>query len=861
MSRPNLYETVLLFVGLIGIAQAQNVNFESSNLPVVIINTQGKTISEQAPINAGIGLINNGLNKRNYYRNPTKNYQPDAFNDFNGSIGIICTGITSQFFPKKSYSFEIHTNSNQISKASLLGMPAESNWILMASYTDKTLLRDAMAFYLSNQSGRYAPRTKYVELVIDGDYKGVYILMEKIKPSPDRITISTLKPTANSGDSLTGGYILKVDKKEDTTYASWQSPYLANHNISVTVAVEYPQKSVLTTAQFNYIKTTFTAFENALKSPQFKDSTNGYAKHIDVSSFIDYFLLTELTYSIDAYRSEVFMHKDLNSRNPKLKMGAPWGYEHAFGNAASCRGWETNHWAYNSVSEFCPNEASQVPFWWARLLEDRNFCIKVRDRWQQLRNSQWLTNTITAFVDQTTSTLNESQTRNFQRWPILGQWVWPNYYYGDTYQEEVDWFKNWTKERLKWLDNNIPRVGVLARELDCAAMAKPTADTTQALCQGQVSIPLVATGTALKWYSTASDTVGTGIAPTPATSIADTLHFYVSQTIDGCESKRTVIEVIVKPKPAKPLVDSTLNYTQGQIASPLTANGLNLAWYTSLSDKNGIVNTPTPPTATAGVFIYYVSQKVNGCESDRAKIEVTVKSPLGTTVCLDIKVLLEGPLAGTAMTTLLNKQGLLPGQIPTNKTAIHTPAGQPYNYSPINYYGKETVSAYDADIVDWVLVSLRTAPQLATSTVYRTAALLKKDGTVRILTGCININPALKYYVVVEHRNHIGALSHEAISVVSNKLTYDFTTQQSYVPTGVPAYGQTKIGSVYCLFASDGAKSSFSEINANDATVWKTDNGKFGSYKSSDFNMDGEINALDGSIWRKNNGKFSGVSY
>lgn len=861
MLKPYLYGLMVLFSSVMNPIKAQNVNFESSNLPIIIINTQGKTLSGQGLVNAGMGVINNGPGKRNYYRNPTKNYQPDAFNDFNGAIGISYEGTTSQFFPKKPYRLQIHDSSNQTGKASLLGMPTESDWILMSSFTDKTLLRDAITYYLSNQTGRYAPRTKFVELVVDNDYKGVYILMEKVKPSPDRIAISPLKSTAISGDSLTGGYILKIGTNTDSTYASWKSLYPAHHNTEVNITVDYPQKSNLNNAQLNYIKTKFSGFENTLKSAQFKDSVNGYAKQIDVASFVDYFILTELTYSIDAYRSGVFMYKDIDSRNPKLKMGAPWGYEHAFGNASSCRGWETNHWAYRSVSEFCSNEELQVPFWWSRLLEDRAFCIQVRDRWQQLRKTAWQSTNITAFVDQNTTLLNEAQTRNFQRWPILGQWVWPNYYVGNTYVEEINWFKNWTKERLQWLDNNMPRVGVLGRELDCAALTKPAADTSVALCQGSISTPLTATGTALKWYNSANDTIGKNTAPTPSTVKTDTLSYFVSQTVDGCESKRTEIAVTVKPKPVKPLTDSTLNYTKGQIASPLTAVGANLTWYTSLADKTGTASGPTPSTGTAGMIVYYVSQKINGCESDKAKVEVNIRSALATTVCLEIKVFLEGPLVGTAMNTSLNKQGLLPGQTPSNKFATFTPAGQPYYYSPINYFGKESVSVYEPEVVDWILISLRTSPQNVSSTVYKTAALLKKDGTVRIITGCININPEVKYYVAVEHRNHLGAVSHEAIAVANNKLIYDFSLQQSYVPAGAPAYGQNKLGAVYCLFAADGAKSSFSEINAIDASFWKADNGKFGCYKPSDFNMDGAINAIDASFWGKNNGKYSGVSY
>jgi hypothetical protein len=1247
-----LYLFIFLFLFNVTFPTLQAQNFESSNLPIVVINTEGKTIVDDPKVNVKMGIIDNGAGNRNYYKNPLNNNLPDPFNSFNGTVGIEHRGSASQFFPKKPYGFETRDGTDKSIKAPILGMPAESDWILNASYTDKTLMRDVLTYHLSNQMGLYATRTKFVELVLDGDYRGVYIMMEKIKRDANRVDIASLKTTDNSGDALTGGYILKVDKNTGTSNASWKSPYAANHNMEINVMVEYPKKEVLTDAQYNYIKNHFTAFEDALKSPNFKDPTNGYAKYIDVNTFIDYFLLTELTYNIDAFRLSIFFYKDRDSRNPKIKMGPAWDYDHAYGNANFCRGWENNHWAYDFIREFCPSEDKQVPFWWARLLEDRDFCIKVRDRWQQLRQNQWSTSNINTFVDQNVALLNESQTRNFQRWPILGEWVWPNYYYGNTYQEEINWFKNWTQQRLNWIDANIAQIGALGKETDCANVAKPAVTSpvnycqnqistslsatgadlkwysfqtdgvgssnaptpstislgttsyfvsqtingceseraqievnvnskpnapsannveychgqtasplsatgtnllwytspyggmsstvaptpstsspnllsyfvSQTLnscesnrtqinvsvkirpdkpqvtpnltyCQGQVTSPLSASGTNLKWYSNASGgnaeapptpstasaglssyfvsqtinsceserekievTVnakpdapsishleycqaqtatplsasgtdlkwytlpngGTGntIAPTPPTSSAVLLSYFVSQTINNCESNRTQINVNVKNKPDKPQVTPNISYCQGQTAAslsaigtelkwyatlmggignttatipsttstgvfpyfvsqtisgceserakidvnikakpiapstsnveycqaqtatPLSANGTNLKWYNNALSQNGDTNAPVPTTSTAGTLYYFVSQTINncesdrtqimilvkvkpdkptantpvnftqgqlptaltasgsglkwysaatggvgnnvaptlststvgtsnyfvsqtinGCESERAKIEVQVNAPILKSICIEAKVFLEGAMSGKSMTTKLNQQGLLPGQTPVNPLAIPTVTGQPYKTAPWNYNGDEVLDGYTNDIVDWVLISLRTAPQEAPTTIYKTAALLRKDGTISTMWGCPTLNPTQSFFVAVEHRNHIGAVSHDAIPVVNNRITYDFTQQQSYIPTGLPASGQLQVGSFFCLFASDASKASFSEINANDASLWANDNGKFGIYKTSDFNLDGEVNANDASIWRRNNGKFSGVQF
>lgn len=1174
---PKFYTFGILFLIIGSFSTTLAQTFTSSNLPIIVITTGGQTISDDPKVNVNMGIIDNGPGNRNYYRNPANNNQPDPFNNFNGTVGIEHRGSSSQFFPKKPYGFETRTAIGDDLKVSLLGMPKESDWILNASYTDKTLMRDVLTYHLSNQMGMYATRTKFVELVVDGDYKGVYILMEKIKRDANRVNIASLKPTDNSGDALTGGYILKVDKNTGSADAYWKSPYPANNLMEINIMLEYPKKDDITTAQFEYIKNHFTNFEHTLNGPNFKDPVNGYAKYIDVNTFVDYFLLTELTYNIDAYRLSVFFYKDRDSRDSKIKMGPAWDYDHSYGNANYCKGWETNHWAYDFVREFCPQDDKQTPTWWARLLQDREFCLKVRERWQQLRQNQWTNSNITNFVDQNVALLGESQVRNFQRWPLLGEWIWPNYYWGNTYQEEIDWFKNWTEQRLSWLDANIPRVGALANEpADCASVTKPTVSSpvnycigqtasalsaggvslkwyTQATggtgntsaptpatsnagttsyyvtqtinncestraqidviiasqataptattsieycqgqtasvltangsnlkwyaapfggtgtttaptpstssatltsyfvsqtvngcesnrtqinvnvknrpdvpqtaanlnyCQGQTALQLSASGTALLWYSVATggtgssgapipstSTVGTNsyfvsqtlngcesnraeikvnvgtkttapsasnveycqgqtaspltaagndllwytsstggessttaptpstaspnilsyfvsqtisgcesnrtqvmvtirskpslpevvnppsycqgdatnplsatgsnlkwydiavggtassTAPSPSSATARTVAYYVSQTVNSCESSRAMIPVTIKAKPVPPSVSGSVSYTQGQAPAALSATGSSLKWYSSSTGGTGNLTAPTPSTTSTGNTSYYVSQTVNGCESDRSLITVLVSPPSQVTACIETKVLLEGAMNGTIMHTKLNQLGLLPGQTPKDALATKTAAGQPYKNAPWNYPGSEGSEIYSPDVVDWVLVSLRTSPEEASSTIFKTSGLLFKDGTVQTTGACPVVNPTQTLFVAIEHRNHIGAVSHDAVAVINNKISYDFTKRQSYVPAGLPASGQLQVGSFFCLFAADSHKTSFAEVNANDASIWLNENGKFGLYKLSDFNLDGEINANDNSIWRRNNGKFSGVKF
>ncbi|HAK80882.1 MAG TPA: hypothetical protein DCM71_29235 [Runella sp.] len=416
-----------------------------------------------------------------------------------------------------------------------------------------------------------------------------------------------------------------------------------------------------------------------------------------------------------------------------------------------------------------------------------------------------------------------------------------------------------------WVSQTLGSCGSSTRaKIDVVVTATPNAPAATTpinYCQNQTAVALTATGGNLLWYTAATGGTGNATAPTPSTTTAVTTSYWVSQTVSGCESGRTKIDVNVTATPAAPTAASPINYTQGQTASPLTATGTSLKWYTVPTGGTSNTTAPTPSTATVGTTNHYVSQTVSTCESPRATIVVNVTSTSTSVACPTIKIYMEGVWGGTEMSTTLNQQGLLPGQTPVSPFGIATPAGQPYKTAPWNYLGTETVSSYDSDVVDWVLISLRTDVTNASSMVYRTAGLLRKNGNVTLVAACPTLSTSQSYYVLVEHRTHVGAASHVPVAIASNKITYDFTQQQSYIPSNAPASGQLQVGAIHCLFAGDSNKSSFSEINANDSSTWRLDNGKFARYLLTDYNLDGEVNANDDILWRKNNGKFSGVSF
>lgn len=428
-------------------------SFTSSNLPIIVINTNFQTIVDEPKITADMGVIDNGPGQRNNLTDP--------FNNYSGKIGIEIRGSSSQMFPKKQYGIELRDALGNGISAPLLGMPPEEDWVLFAPYNDKSLMRDVLAYKLARDLGTYAPRTRYCEVVINNQYQGVYVLIEKVKRDNNRVDISKLEATENTGDDLTGGYIIKLDKQTGNDNAGWTSSYPPpgrSGNQSIYFIYDYPDASKITSQQRNYIQQYMANFEGTLYGLSFTDPVQGYTKYIDVASFIDFFIVNEVSKNVDGYRLSTYLHKDKDSEGGKLNMGPVWDFNLGFGNANYCtqgnpEGWVTG---FNSV---CPQDFWLIPFWWSRLYQDKGYRSQLAARWTELRADQYSTPKILTYIDSVYAVLYaESAYRNFQKWPVLGQYVWPNYYIGSTFQDEVNWLKTWVTNRLAWLDNNMPSV-------------------------------------------------------------------------------------------------------------------------------------------------------------------------------------------------------------------------------------------------------------------------------------------------------------------------------------------------------------------------------------------------------------------
>ena len=412
------------------------------SLPIIKINTYSKEIVDEPKINGYLEI-----------------FQEDELIEEH-NIGIEIRGSSSQFFPKKSYGFETWDESGEDLDVSLAGYPEEEDWILYGPFSDKSLIRNVIIYRLSNLIGRYATKTKFYNLEINEEFLGVYVLMEKIKRDKNRVDISK-----NTTDDISGGYIIKIDKitgdgdilNEDIAFMSeYTREGVKGINKNIHFLYEYPKNRDISEDQKNYIQEYIRNFENSLASENFISETEGYKKYIDSDSFIDFFILNEISRNVDAYRISTFMHKD---KGDKLKMGPIWDFNIAFGNANYCDGELTTGWAYQ-FNKVCPQDGMQVPFWWDRLMQDQNFIIELQERWALLRSNELSSENILGIIDDLVTELEQSGTvdQNFGKWLILGNYIWPNNFIGNRHSEEIVYLKEWIEKRLSWMDEEIVKI-------------------------------------------------------------------------------------------------------------------------------------------------------------------------------------------------------------------------------------------------------------------------------------------------------------------------------------------------------------------------------------------------------------------
>lgn len=430
----------------------------TSNLPIVQILTNGMVIADNGiKQNARMRVINSA---------GRVNAITDSATNYSGNVGIEIRGSTSSGYPQKGYNVETRQPNDESRNVSLLGMPEENDWALIANYNDKTLVRNTFSYHLFSKMGHYAPRTRYCELFINADYQGIYMLTEKIKRDKNRVDITKYDDAAISGDKVSGGFIFKNDNKdadEVSFFSNYSEKGVAGLN-EVPFIYVYPKSNELTAAHKKYLPDFIQAFENVLYGPDFIHPTNGYKRYIDFNSFVDYFILGEVSRSVDAYKKSKFFFKDLDSKGGLIHSGPPWDFDWAYknipegNNQFECYYGNTDGsgWAYKA---YLCNHSPKFPGWVARLMQDPAFVNAVKTRYLNLRKSFLSKTNVNQLIDSLSGILHEAQVRHFAKWDILGKNTLgaPEVDAQPiTFSGAINQIKNWLDIRLQWLDRNLP---------------------------------------------------------------------------------------------------------------------------------------------------------------------------------------------------------------------------------------------------------------------------------------------------------------------------------------------------------------------------------------------------------------------
>ena len=415
-------------LSLVYIVIHESLHHFDSNLPLVVVDTFGAQIPDEPKVPGWIHII--GVDGH------TGRASLTGSADYTGRMAIEVRGKSTAGRPKQSYGFELRDDADREADHPLLGMPAESDWVLYGPFNyDTAMMRNPLLYEVSNQVGRYAPRTRYCEVFVNQgygridlsyDYRGVYLLIEKIKRGRHRVDLEI--PTAKSerDSSGAGGFILKMDKPDVDEKGF--------HAARVNVLHVYPKEEKLDKAQYGMMRSYISRFGAALFRSTFRDPTIGYRPFIDVPSFIDFHLLRSLSKDPDGFVFSTYFHMP---EAGKLRMGPLWDCDRSMGAEQEPRSANPIGWSANYRHR-----------WWWRLFDDPDFARQYNARWHQLRSDVLSTSNLHSIIDGFAKEIAEAQARNYERWPLL-------------LPEQVSWesrvanLKVWIRRRAEWMDSQL----------------------------------------------------------------------------------------------------------------------------------------------------------------------------------------------------------------------------------------------------------------------------------------------------------------------------------------------------------------------------------------------------------------------
>ena len=381
----------------------------------------GQLLKKLPEINIETAEYQDIISKEDYITGIFEFFSNDyEFENFSFPMKIRGRGNSSWNFPKKSYQFKFDDKYN------LFDMPNDKKWLMLANYSDKTMIRNAIAFELGYLSSLdWSPGFHFAEVSINGESKGLYQFTEKVETGDsNRVKI---------GDQ---GYLLEVDQLnriDDDDIAFWTNKKL----LFVVKDPDLEWGSVELEEIESYVNET----ENILYGETFKDPDLGYSKYIDVDSFVDWYIINEISKNNDAiFLSSVYMNYVSGG---KLKMGPLWDFDIAFGNI--------NYNNNEKIEGFWIKNA----LWIERLFEDQKFVDRVKTRYKYFYNNK---NSILEKARTYSNQIEQSRINNESVWNILGKYIWPNYFIGNSFEDEQIYFENWINDRMDWLNTEISKL-------------------------------------------------------------------------------------------------------------------------------------------------------------------------------------------------------------------------------------------------------------------------------------------------------------------------------------------------------------------------------------------------------------------
>ena len=349
-------------------------------------------------------------------------------------------GNASTQFPKKPYRIKFD------SKQQPLDAPAKAKkWTLINNYGDKTLMRNLLAFHISQQMGMpYTPYGRAVDVILNGEYKGCYQLCDQIEVNKNRVNIDEMEDTDISGEALTGGYLWEID-----AYAYEEKSWFnSNHNIPVTI--KSPDEDDITPEQSQYIRDFFNAMEADVYGNHFAHPDNGWRRLLDAETFLKHFLIGELSGNTDTYWS-VYQYKKRGE--DKVYTGPVWDFDIAFDN-------DYRTYPLNNKSEFVCFSGGSVAgdmgtFVRRIVLQDPNTMTELQSHWQAGRHHHITAEDLCQWIDSMALVMDRAQQLNFMRWDILRRQEHMNPVARGTYAAEVAYLKDYITKRVEWMDRRL----------------------------------------------------------------------------------------------------------------------------------------------------------------------------------------------------------------------------------------------------------------------------------------------------------------------------------------------------------------------------------------------------------------------